>query len=101
MHAMYKTNKGQEVEATIEFKHNLESLIKDLQEKQKNFSEISLLIAWDADEQKLKSSGFELDTIPSGFFEGATHTLTVPVPGIDPIEVILLRTFFDRRKASK
>lgn len=100
LHATYTSPDGQLVDTVIEFKHSLDSLIKDLQEKQKNFSEINLLIAWDADEQTLKNAGFELDSIPSGFFAGATHTLTVPVPGIEAIEVILLRAFFDRRKSS-
>jgi anti-sigma regulatory factor (Ser/Thr protein kinase) len=100
VHAICTGADEQTVNAVIEFKHDLESLVKDLYEGTKNFSEINLLVAWDADEQKLKDAGFDLEVIPSGFFHGATHNLTVPVPGINPIEVILLRTFLDRRKSA-
>jgi hypothetical protein len=100
-HAVCTSTSGDTVEAVIEFKHDLEILIKDLEEEKKNFSEISLLVAWDADEQKLKNSGFVLEAISEGFFFGATHTVAAPVAGIDPIEVILLRTFLDRKKSAK
>lgn len=100
-HAVCTSTTGDTVEAVIEFKHDLEVLIKDLEEEKKNFSEISLLVAWDADEQKLKNSGFDLEAISEGFFFGATHTVAAPVAGIDPIEVILLRTFLDRKKSAK
>ena len=99
VHAICTSTSGTAIETVIEFKHGLESLVRDLQERQKNFSEIQLLVAWDADEQKLKDGGFDLETVTSGFFDGVTHNLSVPVPGINPIEVILLRTFLDRRKA--
>ena len=49
-----------------------------------------LLIAWKADEQKLKDSNFDLYTKWDDPFDGVTHELTVPVSGIDPIPVILL-----------
>ncbi|OCX90850.1 MAG: hypothetical protein BFD77_20000 [Pseudomonas sp. CO183] len=99
VHAACTATNGMVVDAVIEFKHGLESLVKDLQERQKNFSEINLLVAWDADEQKLKDGGFDLEVVSNGFFDGVTHSLAVPVPGISPIEVILLRSFLDRRKA--
>lgn len=101
VHAVCTSINGEKVEAVIEFKHDLEVLVKDLEEEKKNFSEISLLVAWDADEQKLKNAGFVLDAIGEGFFFGVTHTVAVPVAGIDPIEVILLRTFLDRKKSAK
>ena len=97
-HAICNNSDGETVDAVIEFKHDLESVVNDLQEGKKSFSEINLLIAWDADEQKLRNAGFHLDSIASGFFQGVTHSLSVPIPGIHDIEVILLRTFLDRRK---
>ncbi|NBF15489.1 hypothetical protein GV729_09425 [Pseudomonas sp. Fl4BN2] len=100
-HASCTGSDGSSFEAVIEFKHDLHALIKDLQEEKKNFSEINLLVAWDADEQKLKDAGFDLEAVSEAFFNGVTHMITVPVPGIDPIEVILLRTFLDRRKSKK
>jgi len=100
VHAICTNEDGVSVEAVIEFKHSLESLVNDFQESQKNFSEIKLIVAWDASEQKIKDGGFELTSTSAGFFYGATHTLSAAIHGIDPIEVLLLRTFLDRRKAS-
>ncbi len=100
-HAICVGSDSSSFEAVIEFKHDLHALIQDFQEEKKNFSEINLLVAWDADEQKLKDAGFDLESVSKAFFDGVTHMITVPVPGIDPIEVILLRTFLDRRKSKK
>jgi hypothetical protein len=101
VHALYDGGKSGPAKIIIEFKHDLESLIRDLQEKNKYFNDIDLLIAWDADEQKLKSANFDLAAVSSGDYEGVTHTLQVPVAGVEEIPVILLRTFFDRRKSAK
>lgn len=100
VYAICSNAAGMTVDAVIEFKHGLEAVVKDFQERSKNFSEINLLVAWDADEQKLKNAGFDLEVVNSGFFDGVTHNLTVPVQGINSIEVILLRTFLDRRKSN-
>jgi len=89
------------IEVVIEFKYALESLIRDFSEKQKNFTEIDLLVAWDADVQQLAKSKFHLEASPSPTYQGETHSLMVPVAGIDPIPVILLRTLFDRRKTQQ
>jgi hypothetical protein len=100
VHAQYAKSGHPPLRIVIEFKHNLESLVRDLVEKKKYFYDIDLLVAWDADEQKLRDGDFHIEPTTSGeFFDGVTHNLTVPVPGIEPIPVILLRTFFDRRKA--
>lgn len=101
VHALYDGGKLGTSKIIIEFKHDLESLIRDLQEKSKYFNDIDLLIAWDADEQKLKSANFDLTAVSGGDYEGVTHTLQVPVTGVEEIPVILLRTFFDRRKTTK
>lgn len=101
MHALCTVSDGQSIEAVIEFKHNLQSLIKDLEDGRKSFTDVNLLVAWDADVQLLKKGGFELDILADGYFNGVTHSLTIPVPGVSPIEVILLRTFFDRKRSAK
>ncbi|QOQ75779.1 hypothetical protein IMF22_01480 [Pseudomonas poae] len=101
MHALCTVSDGQSIEAVIEFKHNLQSLIKDLEDGRKSFTEVNLLVAWDADVQLLKKGGFDLDIMTDGYFNGVTHSLTIPVPGVSPIEVILLRTFFDRKRSTK
>ena len=97
VHARY-VEEGRELELVIEFKYSLQSLVRDLSVKQKHFNDIDLLIAWDADVVQLKNSGFILETSKDEGFEGVTHVLTVPVPGIDPIPVILLRTLLDQRR---
>jgi hypothetical protein len=90
---------GQAIEIVIEFKYVLESLVRDLSERQKHFNDIDLLIAWDADVRALASAGFHLDATATPTYQGVTHVLSVPVAGIDPIPVILLRTLLDRRRA--
>ncbi|MEE3198208.1 MAG: hypothetical protein VX225_07170 [Pseudomonadota bacterium] len=45
---------------------------------------------WNADEQKLKDSNFDLGIKWDNPFDGVTHELSVPVPGIDPIPATLL-----------
>lgn len=101
MHAVCTVSDGQSMEAVIEFKHNLQSLIKDLEDGRKSFTDVNLLVAWDADVQLLKKGGFELDIVTNGYFNGVTHSLSIPVAGVSPIEVILLRTFFDRKRSAK
>lgn len=94
LHVLF--NKGgtaPQLELVIEFKHSLESLIRDLENGRKNFSDIHLLVAWDANEQKLKDAGFHLDVTSSPQLPGVTHDLTVPIPGSDEIPVILLSDF--------
>lgn len=84
----------------IEFKYRLEALLRDLSERRKHFSDLDLLVAWDADVGVLARSQFMLDAFGGVSYEGVTHMLTVPIPGIDPIPVILLRTLLDRRRSS-
>jgi hypothetical protein len=98
LHALY-IDGDRKIKIVIEFKYALESLVRDLSENQKYFSDIDLLVAWDADAKKLAAGGFYLDANASASYAGATHTLSVPLPGIDPIPVILLRTFLDRRRS--
>lgn len=100
-HALCTVSDGRSIEAVIEFKHNLQSLIKDLEDGRKSFTDVNLLVAWDADVQMLKKGGFELDIEKNGFFNGVTHNLTIPISGVSSIEVILLRTFFDRKRTVK
>lgn len=98
VHASCTTRNGLQLDAVIEFKHDLDSLINDLEIERKSFSEIDLLVAWDADVQRLKTAGFDLESISESEFNGVTHRVSVPVPGVSPIEVILLRTFLDNRR---
>lgn len=98
VHVRYVAN-GRPLQIVIEFKYALESLVRDLSEKQKHFNGIDLLVAWDGDARKLAADGFLLDAAPNLPFEGATHLLTVPIAGIDPIPVILLRTLLDTRRS--
>lgn len=98
LHALYRTDSGPDLELVIEFKFALETVVQDLASKQKYFDDLHMLVAWDADEQKLKDANFLLDRAPNGALEGATHELDVPVEGIDPIPVILLRDLVNRVK---
>lgn len=97
-HIRYVTG-NRALEIVVEFKFTLDSLIRDLVEKRKHFADIDLLVAWDADVAKLASAGFQLDADPAPPYQGVTHRLSVPLPGIDPIPVILLRTLLDSRRA--
>ena len=97
LHALYTDpNIGHELELVIEFKYALESLIKDLEEGRKYMNDIHLLVAWNADEQKLKNAGFDLDESEDKHYEGVTHEITLPIPGIDPIPVILLEDYLKK-----
>ena len=51
---------------------------------------------WNADEQKLKDSNFDLEIKWDDPYDGVTHELSVPVPGIDPIPVILLEEWLKK-----
>jgi len=93
LHAHYSSPGRQDIKCILEFKHDLETLIRDLEDKKKNFQEIDLLVAWDADETKLKKAGFDLKQVHGNIYDGVTHMLSVPVAGIDEIPVILLRNF--------
>lgn len=100
-HVLYTKSQGSQFHAIMEFKHDLDSLIRDLEEDKKFYLEIDLIVAWDANEQRLKESGFELEAVSHGTFDGVTHKVVVPVAGVDPIEVILLRAYLDRRKSGR
>ena len=91
LHALYNDpHKKQVLQLLIEFKLKLESLIKDLEDGRKYLDDIHLLVAWSADEQKLKDAGFALDEVSGVPLDGVTHELSFPIPGMDPIPVILL-----------
>ena len=72
-------------------KYALDSVVKDLEDNTKIFDEIHLLIAWNADEQKLKDSNFDLDVKWDDPYAGVTHHLSTPVPGIDPVRLFCLK----------
>ena len=91
LHTLYDdVQKKKELELVVEFKYALHSVVKDLEENTKYFDDMHLLVAWNADEQKLKDSSFDLNDKWDDPFDGVTHELSTPVPGIDPIPVILL-----------
>lgn len=99
LHARHvSTNRS--INIVIEFKYSLESLVRDLEDRKKYFADIDLLVAWDANVGRLRQSGFLLEAVGSAAYEGVTHELTVPLEGIAPIPVILLRTYLDRRRSS-
>ena len=99
LHAIYTDiNKMKEFDLVIEFKHSLETIIKDLENESKFLDDIHLLVAWDADEQKLKDAGFILEDRLDEPYEGVTHELSFPTSGMDPIPIILLE---DRLKIIK
>lgn len=103
IHARYVQPGMSPIQCVLEFKYKLESLVRDLAEKQKHFQDIHLLVAWDADEVKLKEAGFDLSVATAGqfMFDGVTHVLTVPISGIDDIPVILLRHYLITRQQGK
>lgn len=83
----------------IEFKYKLEKLIQDLRDDSKHLLSIHLLVAWDADELRLSEAGFSLDEISGtglGRLEGAIHLHVIPIEGVEPIPVMLIRQFIDR-----
>jgi molecular chaperone HtpG len=87
----------------LEFKHSVESILADFSENTKHYMTIDLIVAWDANEQKLSSEGFSLEVAEAErayTYEGATHVLSIPYEGIEPIPVILLRHLIDRRTAA-
>ena len=98
MHCNYYKDPSVKLEVVIEFKHSLESIIKDLEDSSKFWNDIHLLVAWNANAQKLKDSGFELVKSDEQMFEGVTHLLEIPVPGVDAMPVILLQTFIDKNQ---
>jgi hypothetical protein len=87
----------------IEFKHSLESILVDFSDNTKHFMSIDLLVAWDADEERLSSEGFALEVAEfqsASHYSGSTHVLSIPYEGIEPVPVILLRHFIDRLRSS-
>ncbi|MEA5442086.1 ATP-binding protein [Cyanobium gracile] len=102
--ALYALGHGEEpLRLVIEFKYKLEKLIDDLREDSKHLMSIHLLVAWDANELKLAEAGFSLDdncAVGSGSLEGATHLLVIPIEGIEPIPVMLIRQFIDRHNSN-
>ena len=101
LHAIYTDiNKKKKFELVIEFKHSLETLIKDLVDERKFLDDIHLLVAWDGDKQKLKDADFTLDDRLDKPYEGVTHELTFPTSGMDPIPVILLEDRLNIIKSS-
>ncbi len=98
-HTHYLNDGQAPLRTLIEFKYSLDSLIADLATEKKYLEDIHLLIAWDADEQKLKDAGLVLAVPSAQVFDGVTHELSAETLGVEPIPVILLRHFFDRRKA--
>ena len=70
--------------------------MKDLEDGRKYLDDIHLLVAWTADKQKLKDANLELEAQEDTPFNGVTHAVTLPVPGIEPIPVILLEDLLKR-----
>jgi hypothetical protein len=93
LHTLYRREGKGELKVVIEFKHALEDIVKDFDASIKKFSDMHLVVAWNANRQKLKDAGFRLDQVKGDPpFDGVTHLLEVPTPGIDPLPVILLET---------
>lgn len=92
LHARYVDPKREvPLQLLIEFKYSLEAVMHDFQDGVKNFSEVDMFVAWDADEQKLKDGGFELYSVENPVYEGVTHDLCFPsTVGIDPVPVMLI-----------
>lgn len=93
LHTLYRREGKSELKVVIEFKYALEDIVKDFDASIKKFSDMHLVVAWNANRQKLKDAGFRLDQVKDDtLFDGVTHLLEVPTPGIDALHVILLET---------
>lgn len=99
-HVHYLRNGQSPLRTLIEFKYTLDALIDDLANEKKYLEDIHLLIAWDANEQKLKDKGLVLAVTTTPAFEGVTHELSAETLGVEAVPVILLKHFFDRRRAT-
>jgi len=97
LHALYRKNDGEEPERLlIEFKYTLESIINDLIQQRKHLDDIHLLVVWDANEQMLRDSNFDLNRAINPTYEGVTHIISIPqFYGLAPIPVIILKTVLD------
>ena len=101
LHAHYNGSGGASDRLVIEFKYSLDTLIKDLENGRKNFDDLHMLVAWCADQQKLKDAGFDLDSVNEHTYHGVTHELDLPAAiGIDNIPVILLEDFIRKLRES-
>ena len=81
----------------IEFKHDLAEICKNFDEATKYFSDIHLLVAWDADIQRLTKYGVTLVAIErdeNPEYEGANFRLRID-DWPDPIYVLLLKPFIE------
>lgn len=97
LHALYQKENGEEPERLlIEFKYTLESIIADLVQQRKHLDDVHLLVVWDANEQMLRDSNFDLNRAIDPAYEGVTHIISIPqFYGLSPIPVIILKTVFD------
>ncbi|MEM9955636.1 MAG: ATP-binding protein [Chloroflexota bacterium] len=85
----------------VEFKLDLFKIIRDFLSKQKYHPSIKLLVAWDADENKIEKRGWHLQKLPpvEVRYFGANYTLRPSSEGqskgIMSTPVLLIRRFID------
>jgi len=78
----------------VEFKYMLDSVINDLDENSKYFSDMSLIVCWDFTKQKLKDSGLDIEKVDNPPYNGVTHKLSTSNYA-DSIYIISLKSFID------
>lgn len=99
LYAKYRKEDGEELKIVIEFKYRLESIINDLENDIKYLEDIDLLVAWDANSQKLRDSNLYLEEVGQDIiFDGVTHILSSSSPYADK-EIILLKDFLRDMKS--
>jgi hypothetical protein len=101
LHCNYYSNNNSIIQLVIEFKHSLETIIKDFEENKKFWQDMDMIVAWDADKQKLKNSGFLLEDVNHSPYEGCTHKLEIPMAGTDELPILLLKSFVEKMKSTQ
>lgn len=100
--APLRTNKIEQ-RIIIEFKHQAESIIRDITLNNKRYRDINLLVCWELNSAVFENSNISVDLVPSDsvYYFGTTHMLYFP--GLyqvnERLAVIELRSFLNQLQA--